>query len=111
MRHMSINMDVFFAGIQFFLMANGNDVDEKRDEYADQGVDDTVEGEVRDAGIGTVCDGDTQECDSGDVGQSAFPHEVGQKDQGRDRKEFSQVVFFLQDSGERIFLDGFRDIH
>ena len=59
MRHMSINMDVFFAGIQFFLMANGNDVDEKRDEYADQGVDDTVEGEVRDAGIGTVCDGDT----------------------------------------------------
>lgn len=108
---MSIDMDVFFAGIQFFLMADGNDVDEKRDEYADQGVDDTVEGEVRDAGIGTVCDGDTQECDTGDVGQSAFPHEVGQKDQGRDRKEFSQVVFFLQDSGERIFLDGFRDIH
>ena len=111
MRHMSIDMDVFFAGIQFFLMADGNDVDEKRDEYADQGVDDTVEGEVRDAGIGTVCDGDTQECDTGDVGQSAFPHEVGQEDQGGDRKEFSQVVFFLQDSGERIFLDGFRDIH
>ena len=110
-RRMSIDMDVFFTGIRFFRVADGNDVDEERNEHTDQGVEDTVEGEVRDAGIGTVCDGDTQKCDTGDVGQGAFPHEVGQKDQGRDRKEFSQVAFFLQDGGERIFLDGFRDIH
>lgn len=103
-RHMSIDMDVFFTGIRFFLVTDGDDVDEERNEHTDQGVEDTVEGEVRDAGIGTVCDGDTQKCDTGDVGQGAFPHEVGQKDQGRDRKEFSQVAFFFKTVKSGFFL-------
>ncbi len=103
------DVNICVTGDLFVRVAQRDDIDEKRDEYTDERIEYAVEGEAGDAGIGAVCDGDGKESDAGDIGQCAFAHEIGQKKQWCDREQFFQVSFF-QDSRERIFLDGFRDI-
>lgn len=92
------------------LMSHGQEIDEERDEYADQGIENTVHGKTGNTGVGTVCDGDRQESDAGDVGQGAFAHEVRKENKRGDRKQSSLVVF-PQNGRKRVFLDGFGDIH
>ena len=102
-----LDVVVMYSGLA---MPHGQEIDEEGDEYADEGVEDAVHGETGNAGIGAMRDGDGQEGDAGDVGQCAFAHEIGKKNQRRDGKQFARVVF-SQDGGKRVFLDGLGDIH
>ena len=81
-------------------VSEGDEIDEERDEYADQGIEYAVHGEAGDAGICAMCDGDRQEGHAGDVAQCAFAHEVGEEYQRCDREQLVRVVF-SQDGGER----------
>ena len=70
-----------------------NEIDEERNEHADQGVEYTVQGKAGNTGICAVCDRHTQECDTGNVGQGAFTHEIGKNDQWGNFEEFAFPCF------------------
>ncbi len=94
----------------FMCRSERNDVDEKGNEHADQGVDHAVDGESGDAGVGTMRDRDGQKGDASDVGQGVFPHEIGQVFERCDR----QRDFLLGYAGKgdaRLALDDLGHIH
>ena len=98
---------VFFQAVMGF---ERNDVDEKRDEYTDQGIDHAADGEPRDADIVAVSNRYAQKSDAGDVGQRVFAHEFDKEFERRD----GQRMFAVRCAGKRksrFFLDDFRQIH
>ena len=101
---------VFRVFLQAVVGFERNDVDEKRDEYADQGIDHAIDGETRDADIVAVSDRHAQKSDTGDVGQCVFAHEFDKEFERRD----GQRMFAVRRAGKgesRFFLDDFRQIH
>lgn len=92
-------------------MAKRDDVDEEGNKHPNQGIEDAVEREVENAGIRAMRDGDAQKGNAGDVGQRAFSHEVRQKNQRGNGKEFFQVASFIKNSGKLVFLDRFGNVH
>ena len=71
----------FFQGMMRF---ERNDIDEKRDEHADQGVDHAVDGETGNAGVGAMRDRHAEKRNTGNIGQRVFPHELDKVFEGRD---------------------------
>ena len=83
-----------FASGDVRFCAHRDEIDEERDEYADQGIEYAIQGEAGDAAVCAVRDCHAQKGDAGNIGQGAFTHEIGKNDQWGDSEEFAFPRFF-----------------
>ncbi len=83
--------------LQGFLRPDRDDVDEERNEHADQGIEHAVYGKAGNAAVGSVRDSHTQESDTGNVRQGVFAHEIDEILEWSKRKGvfFGQRVVFM----------------
>lgn len=82
-----------------------NQIDKERRSHANQRIDDAVEGKFSDADIPAMRNGDTEESDTGDVGQSAFLQEVNEDPGAR------KQVGFIPANWYPDLADDVRNIH